>query len=101
MYPDMAELSRAVVIYLGFDTESFPHRDRARLDAEFGERKAEALEAAVTALTQEVAEIEVDWSRHSLESAGEMVMERLRNRYSGLSDAAVRALEWKFSFDWR
>ena len=49
----------------------------------------------------ETGKIAADWSTHSLESAGEMVRTDTHTRHPGLSDAALRALAWKFTFDWR
>ena len=59
------------------------------------------LESQVVSLLEEVGRIQVDWSAHSLESAGEMARTEMHTRHPDLSDTALRALAWKFTFDWR
>jgi hypothetical protein len=95
------ELSDAVVLFLGFGSASSPRRDHARLVQEFGATEAAALESLVVSLLEEVGKIQVDWSAHSLESAGEMARTEMHTRHPDLSDTALRALAWKFTFDWR
>lgn len=96
-----ADLSKAIVLYLGFGTDRSPSKNRARLVDTFGSSRAEALQFLVQSLLEELSEIQVDWSVHSLHSAGEMVRAEMRSRHPDLSDAAARALAWKFTWDWR
>jgi hypothetical protein len=91
------ELSNAVILFLGFGSASSPRSDRARLVQEFGT----AIGSQVIALVDEAAQIQVDWSKHSLESAGNMVRNAMHSRHPDLSDGALRALAWRVTFDWR
>ena len=63
--------------------------------------KPQPLGSQVVALVDEVGEIPVEWSQHSLVSAGDMVRTEMHARHPDLSDAALRALAWKFTFNWR
>jgi hypothetical protein len=95
------DLSAAVVLFLGFGSASSPRQDQDSLARKFGSKKGDELASQVTALIHEMHGIPVDWSAHSLESAGNMVQEKMHVRYHDLSDSALRALTWKFTFDWR
>jgi hypothetical protein len=55
----------------------------------------------VTALIIEASRTCIDWTEHSLASAGETVIERIRKVHPELSDSALRAIAWKFTFEWR
>ena len=95
------DLSRAVVLYLGFGSAPSPQANGSTLTREFGaERGAELLERVVD-LLDEVREIQIDWPIHSLASAGDAACDSMRGRHPELSEEALRALGWKFTFDWR
>lgn len=96
-----ADLDRAVVVFLGFGVAAFPQRDRAGLERAFGAAAAQELAARVEALLAEVGRFEVDWSAHSLASACERLVSSLRARHPELSEAALRALAWQFSYSWK
>ena len=95
------QLSNAVILFLGFGSASSPRSDHARLVQEFGTIQGTAIGWQVVALVDEVGKIQVEWSKHSLESAGNMILGEMHARHPDLSDAALRALAWKFTFDWR
>jgi predicted NAD/FAD-dependent oxidoreductase len=59
------------------------------------------MERAVKSLFDEVNQISIDWSKHTLVSAGENVFNTMRALHPELSDSAIRALAWKFTFEWR
>jgi hypothetical protein len=96
-----SELSNAVILFLGFESALSPRTDHARLVQEFGATQGAEIGSQVLALVSEVGKIQVEWSKHSLESAGDMVRSEMHARHPYLSDAALRALVWKFTFDWR
>jgi tetratricopeptide (TPR) repeat protein len=87
------DLSNAIILFLGFGTKAWPHRDRARLVQEFGAAQAAALESRVLSIAGELAQIPVDWSVHSLQSGGEMAQIEMRARHPDLSETALRALD--------
>jgi hypothetical protein len=95
------QLSRAVTLFLAYGTAASPRQDDASLTREFGERKAAELRPRLVSLLSELGAIDVDWSRHELVSAGKMARAEMQARHPELSEDALRALEWKFTFDWR
>jgi hypothetical protein len=95
------DVSRAVLLFLGFSTASSPHADRDALLREFGVEHAAELERGVASVLDDLFRIQIDWSAHSLASAGEFATKQIRAGHPELSEEALRALDWKFTFDWR
>jgi hypothetical protein len=95
------DLSQAILSFLGFGSAASPLADHSRLIQEFGVVRGTELYVELSSILQELGKIEVDWSEHSLVSAGEMAREIMRARHPVLPDEATRALAWKFAFDWR
>jgi len=79
----------------------FPHEHKDNLVSELGTDKAQVVEQEIAALINEINQHPIDWTEHSLVSAGELVIKTMAERHPELSDAALRALAWKFTFDWR
>jgi hypothetical protein len=95
------QLSRAVVLGIGFKRATAPSYERARLVAEFGTEQSAKLEPLVLALLKELRALDVDWKTHTLVTAGEWARLEMHRRHPALSDDALRALEWQFTFDSR
>ncbi|HET6246294.1 MAG TPA: hypothetical protein VFE47_01245 [Tepidisphaeraceae bacterium] len=100
MQTNVDELSNAVVLFLGFGSASSPRMDNEGLIQAFG-KAGLRLESQVLSLIDEVSKFKVDWSKDSLESAGHMIHDEMHRRHPRLSNDALRALAWKFTFDWR
>ena len=94
-------LSQAVVLYLGWGSAPSPRQDQSQLVRQFGVLRGAELEREVKSLLEQVNQIDVDWTIYPLESAGELVRSYLQSSHPDLTDAAVDALVWKFTFDWR
>jgi hypothetical protein len=95
------DLSNAVVVFLGLGSASSPRQNRDDLAGKFGPEKGAELASQVTALVHEMNGLAIDWSVQSLESAGDIIRKEMHRRHPDLSDKALRALAWKFTFDWR
>ncbi|HEY8090477.1 MAG TPA: hypothetical protein VIF09_21595, partial [Polyangiaceae bacterium] len=78
------ELSRAVVVFLGFGRMSWPHRDEAAIVREFGAERAASLLAQVESLLTDLGSLPVDWSVQSLASGGDAARTELRHRHPQL-----------------
>ena len=101
MSRDASELNHAVVVGLGFRSAPVPALDRARLSATFGAQRAAELHGAINALLVEMRQLPVDWAAHTLPSGSAWAREQMRARHPELSEDALLALEWKFSYDSR
>jgi hypothetical protein len=95
------DLSEAVVLFIGFRSYPMPFSDPARVIQKFGAVRGAELATEVESLLVEQRKIPVDWSRHSLTSAGDMARDYMRARHPELSDEALTALRWKFTYDWK
>jgi hypothetical protein len=95
------DLSRAIALYLGWGVASVPSADIGRLRDEFGADRADSLGQRVEAVVREVDALPTDWSSESLEAAGERVGGIIRDRHPELTDEAVKALVWHFTWTWQ
>lgn len=95
------EIGKAVVLYLGFGRSPYPRQDQTCLVEEFGTQRAVDLQNRVQTLLREASQISVDWSVHSIVSAGKLASAEIASRHPELSEPALRAIEWKFTYDWR
>lgn len=99
--PTSDSLNKAIPLFIGFGETFAPDRDASRLIREFGATEAALLEAKVHAILDELANIPVDWSKHTLLSAEQDVLAQMHARHPDLSETALRALGWDFTFFWR
>jgi len=98
---DSSDLNKAVILYLGHGMLVAPLPDRSRLVLMFGEQRATELEPLVKGLLSEIGSIQIDWNTLSLDAGGRFARSEMQRRHGELSDEALAALEWKFTFDWR
>jgi hypothetical protein len=94
-------LSRAVQLYLGYGSASFPQDDARAVTAEFGPELGASLLWRAQAVLGEAADLRPDWYAQSLTSAKDWAESEIRNRHPGLTDTAVSAIGWAFSYWWK
>ncbi len=80
-------------------TASWPQYNEEAVIKEFGEEKEKILVDQIHSLVQEMYEIKVDWEKHTDITAADFVLDEIKKRYPRLSEEALRALWWKFTFD--
>jgi hypothetical protein len=98
MTSEMQNLCLAIVAFLGFGESAWPLHDRDRVTDVFG---PELLEKVLSIL-DEVDSVDMDWSNNlALADAGALVRCEMQSRYPELDDAALDAIAWKYTFDWR
>lgn len=88
----------AVLVYLGVGISSYPTRLADALADYFGEDRAEVLRERVDALLREAWLDRHDWGTTDLSEATRKVEANVRSSHPELSDDAVRALAWNFSY---
>lgn len=96
-----SELSEALIIYVGWGSSRAPKSDDSRIIERFGPSKGKSLLEALDVIFHDVNSMPIDWSTHTLVSAGQAARDHAHRKYPDLSDEALKALEWKFTFDWR
>ena len=95
------ELSEAIISYLGYGVSAWPGHHRDRLVQRLGTLRARELQLRLEAIFAHLAAIQVDWTANDLASAGRVARDAMRARHPELSEDALHALEWKFTFDSR
>src|SRR5438105_1681605 len=93
--------SRAVVLYLSVGRASYPKHNPGALDSAFTPVEADELRGYVESLLTEMYALPVNWQMHSLLSGTYAVEAELRVRHPELSDDAIHALGWDFSYSWK
>jgi hypothetical protein len=95
------ELSAAVLAYLPRGTASSPRADRESAAGVASTRRPAELVSLVEQVVTEAEAIPVDWQTLSLGDAGRHVVAEMGRRHPELSDEALEALGWNFTFVWR
>jgi hypothetical protein len=95
------ELSRAVVAYLRGAGLAWPRRSLEAVAGAMSADTAQRLEPRLKRLADETLYWPVDWDRHDLLSAMEVVRGGLTEHHPELSSEAVEALVWEFSYAYK
>ena len=93
-------LSRAIIEYLAKGRSSFPKTDEAAVVAAAGDDAADMV-VRVREIVDEMMAIEVDWSESSLSEGARTARATMASQHPELSDEALDALHWMFSYSWR
>jgi hypothetical protein len=92
------QMSRAVVAYIRGAGLAWPHQSLEAVATAMGADGAERLGPHLKRLADEAVYWPVDWNRHDLQSAMEVVRSGLSERHPELSREAVEALVWDFGY---
>jgi hypothetical protein len=96
---DAAIVSHAVVLWAGWGTDSWPTRDDQRVIAEYGADLGAQLMAAVRALAHDFYSSDADLTVADLAEMGDQAALEFRARNPDVSEDAVQALTWCYTFD--
>lgn len=94
-------LSEAVIAYLGKGRSPFPRTDDEAVLTSVPDADAAAVLEKVHALAEECLSIRIDWSTHDLSQGGDEAKREMAARHPELSDDALVALRWAFTYNWR
>jgi hypothetical protein len=95
------QLSEAVVLWTGFHESPFPVRDEQRLVRRFGSEVAATLVPAILNLRADFFESDAALHEASLGEAGRKAADQFARLHPEISETAVQALAWCYTFDWR
>ncbi len=93
--------SEAIILLLGQGISPYPKRGPQRLTERFGEELGLDLVQYSEAVLAELYAQSPDWSTDELRSATDKAVQRVRSGHPELSDEALAALDWSFSWDWK
>src|SRR5262249_22740886 len=94
-------LSDALIIWTGWKTANSPTRDESRLIATFGEDITRQILPRLRQLEAEFYSSDAYRVSPDLREMGERAAEQFRSGHPELSEEAIRALAWCYTFDWR
>jgi hypothetical protein len=100
--PAPPDLSRAVVLYIRWKSSSYPWEDEQAVIDEFGEEAGRELSNVARALldTEEVIS-PLESGTMKTDDLLDLIMERVRIRVPDLSDEALAAIRWYFSYQYK
>ncbi len=91
------ELSEAVLVYLGSGTASWPQADTDGVVQRFGER-ATQLNQQIDTILSEAGQFQPNWNETGLMAGSHLLETHLRARRPELSDEAIKAVAWAWSY---
>lgn len=94
-------LSEAIVVWTGKGTRPWPQRDDNAVAAAFGQDVAERLLPVIRRLELEFFRLDCVHHIRDLTAATHAAAAEFAARHPELSPAAVDALAWCYSYDWR
>jgi hypothetical protein len=93
------ELSEAIAIFIGFGVKPCPSPDESRLFVHSGKEKTQKLVPIIQKLFVEMDEVSVDWNSMNLNQATDHVVAVLHKKNPELSEIALKALGWLYSWN--
>jgi hypothetical protein len=98
---DAKLVSDAIVVWTGWGRTSWPTRDETQLVEHFGAEKASDLMWTVSRLEAEFYESDAHLTVADLVDVGHVAAARFRGSHPELTDDAVEALTWCYTFDYK
>lgn len=98
---DSTTLSSAIVIWTGYGHTSWPSRDEARVESAFGTNVATELVPVVRSLEEDFYRSEAHLTAVDLDSMAAEASRRFKQRHPEVSDEAIAALAWCYTFDYK
>ena len=98
---DPSLLSRAVVVWAGWGQTMHPVRDASRLVKEYGPELASDLTPQIQQLADVFYASEAKFTIGDLKLMSEVAASEFRAVHPEISDDAVRALAWCYTYDYR
>ena len=98
---DSSLLSNSIVVWTGWGRLSWPSRDEARLVEEFGSELAASLLPEIRKLEDDFYESDARHAAVDLEEMGDLASERFRARHPDVTEDAIQALAWCYTYDYK
>lgn len=97
--PDFGRLSEAIVLWTGWGNSSWASRDDARVVQAFGQEEARALLPRIRELHHEFYRSDARHTEPDLGGMADKAAQQFRALHPEISEEAIRALAWCYSFD--
>jgi hypothetical protein len=98
---DAELVSAAIVAWTGHGVSTHPSRDEGRVIAALGEERALTVLRVVLELKREFYESDARHTVADLAEMGDVAAEQFRRVHPEISDEALSALAWCYTFDYK
>ena len=98
---DASLLSRAIVVWTGWGQLSWPSRDERRLVDCFGAQRAATLLPRIRELEDEFYASDARAVARDIGELGDLAAVEFRRRHPELSEQAIQALAWCYTYDYK
>lgn len=98
---DPALLSSAIVIWTGWGETPWPARDETRLVERYGAGAAATLLPRIRELEDEFYASDARFIAADLKQMADLAEARFRELHPELSEEAIRALSWCYTYDYK
>lgn len=100
-FMDASMLSTAVIIWTGWGQVAWPSRDEARLVDRFGSEATADLLPQIRKLEEDFYSSDARFVVADLKAMGEAAADDFRQKHPEISEDAVQALAWCYTFDYK
>ena len=94
-------VSEAIVTWTGWRSHNCPDRDEKRLVATYGEAIAREILPRLRELEDDFYASDARYTAADLQEMSDIAVTHFRERHPEISDDAVRALAWCYTFDFK
>jgi hypothetical protein len=101
MIVDASVVSQGIVVWTGWGQTSWPIRDEARLVDQFGSDIAADLLPRIRELEDDFYASDARFTVSDLKVMGEVAADQFRKAHPEISDDAVRAFAWCYTYDYK
>ncbi len=98
---DVSLVSEAVVVWTGWHQEAWPHRDESRVVDHYGSELAVELMPVVTQMEDDFYSSDAHHRARNLVEMGDIAASEFRAKHPDVSDEAVKALTWCYTWDYK
>jgi hypothetical protein len=91
-------LSKAMPCLLGYGYTPYPQQGKGRLGSVFGVELAEQIEPTLDQILTKINDRWLDWNARKPDNSCTMAKEEARSMYPELSEEALVAIEWAFTW---
>jgi hypothetical protein len=98
---DWDRIGKAIMVWTGWGRSEWPRRDKSVLVDHFGEDAAVELLPLVRELEEDFYSSDARHVALDLAEMAEMASAQFRERHPEIADAAVQALAWCYTYDYK
>lgn len=97
----MIDLDEAILLYVGWNSSSYPTEDEAPILKRFGPIRGRRIRKNLRLLIAELDGIKPNWEGSDLVGVSKFAAAQIASRHSELGAESLAALEWLYAWWWR